>query len=114
MIEIETLDEKEKSYIKEEIYKEITGAIKLLVDEIVDENEILEHIRNILRKQHIIIKNIDKEENVIKKRRGLEIKEIRIRAICHYLREFTIVVTYEAVGTKKTYWIKDWGSSLII
>jgi len=114
MIEIETLDEKEKSYIKEEIYKQIIGAIKLLVDEIIDENEILEHIRNTLRKQHIVIKNIDIEENVIKRKRGLEIKEIRIRVICHYLREFTIVITYEAVGTRKTYWIKEWGSSLII
>ena len=114
MIEIETLDEREKSYIKEEIYKQIIGAIKLLVDEIVDENEILEHIENTLKKQHIIIKNIDKEENVIKRKRGLEIKEIRIRTICHYLREFTIVVTYEVVGTKKTYWIKEWGTSLII
>ena len=114
MIEIETLDEREKSYIKEEIYKEIIGAIKLLVDEIVDENEILEHIRNILRKQHIVIKKIDIEENVMKRKRGLEIKEIRIRTICHYLREFEIVVTYEVVGTKKTYWIKEWGTSLII
>jgi hypothetical protein len=111
------IDENEKwkiEYIETEIKNQIMGIVKLMVDEIVDENELIRFIENGLRKLWITIKDIEIENEIVRKKKGLEIKWIKIKLTLNYLKDFRLIINYLVIGTKRTYWIKDYSYTLII
>jgi hypothetical protein len=111
------IDENEKwkiEYIETEIKNQIMGIVKLMVDEIVDENELIRFIESGVKKLWITIKDIEVENEIIRKKKGLEIKWIKIRLTLNYLKDFRLTINYLAIGTKRTYWIKDYSYTLIL
>jgi len=114
---IQEIDENEKwqkEFIENEVLNEIKGVIKMLIDEIVDENELVKFIEKGLRKLWISIRELETETEVIRKRKGLEMKWIRIRMTLYTSRQFKLVISFFVIGTKRTYWIKDYSYTLYL
>jgi hypothetical protein len=101
-------------YIETEIKNQIMGIVKLMVDEIVDENELIRFVENGLKKLWITIKDVEIENEIIRKKKGLEIKWIKIGLTLNYLKDFRLIINYLAIGTKRTYWIKDYTYTLYL
>ena len=114
---IQEIDENEKwqkEFIENEVLNEIKGVIKMLIDEIVDENELVKFIEKGLRKLWISIRELETETEVIRKRKGLEMKWIRIRMTLYTSRQFKLVVSFLVIGTKRVFWIKDYTYTLYL
>ena len=101
-------------YIENEIMNQIKGVIKLMIDEIVDETELIKFIENGLRKLWISIKELETETEIVKKKKGLEIKWIRIRLTLYTTKQFELVISFLAIGTKRVFWIKDYTYTLYL
>jgi len=101
-------------YIETEIKNQIMGIVKLMVDEIVDETELIKFIETGLRKLWITIKDLEVENETIRRKKGLEIKWIKIKMTLNYLKDFRLTINYLVIGTKRTYWIKDYSYTLIL
>ena len=114
---IQQLDENEIwkiEFIENEVMNQIKGVIKLVIDEIMDETELIKFIETGLKKLWISIKDLEVENEVIKKKKGLEIKWIRIRLTLYTTKQFKLVISFLTIGTKKTFWIKDYTYTLYI
>ena len=114
---IQEKDENEKwkyEYIETEVKNQIMGIVKLMVDEIVDENELIRFVENGLKKLWITVKDIEIENEIIKRKKGLEIKWIKIKMTLNYLKDFRLTINYLVIGTKRTYWVKDYSYTLIL
>jgi len=101
-------------YIETEIKNQIMGIVKLMVDEIVDENELIKFIENGLRKLWITVKDIEIENEIIRRKKGLEIKWIKIKLTLNYLKDFRLTINYLVIGSKKVFWVKDYSYTLIL
>jgi Cft2 family RNA processing exonuclease len=101
-------------YIETEIKNQIMGIVKLMVDEIVDENELVRFIETGLKKLWISIKELETETEIIKRKKGLEMKWIRIRLMLYTTKQFELVISFFVIGTKRVFWIKDYTYTLYI
>jgi len=112
--EIEENEKWQIEFIENEVLNEIKGVIKMLIDEIMDETELIKFIENGLRKLWISIRELETETEVIRKRKGLEMKWIRIRMTLYTSRQFKLVISFLVIGTKRVFWIKDYTYTLYL
>ena len=114
---IQQIDENENwrnEYIENEIMNQIKGVIKLMIDEIFDETELIKFIENGLRKLWISIKELETETEIVKKRKGLEMKWIRIRLTLYTTKQFKLVISFFVIGNKRAFWVKDYTYTLYL
>jgi len=114
---IQEIDENEKwqkEFIENEVLNEIKGVIKMLIDEIMDETELIKFIENGLRKLWISIRELETETEVMKKRKGLEMKWIRIRLTLYTTKQFILVISFFVIGNKRVFWVKDYTYTLYL
>jgi len=114
---IQEIDENEKwqkEFIENEVLNEIKGVIKLVIDEIMDETELIKFIENGLRKLWISIKELETETEIVKKRKGLEMKWIRIRLTLYTTKQFILVISFFVIGNKRVFWVKDYTYTLYL
>jgi hypothetical protein len=112
--EIEENEKWKYEYIENEIMNQIKGVIKLAIDEIMDETELIKFIEKGIKKLWITIKELETETEVIRKRKGLEMKWIRIRLTLYTTKQFELVISFFVIGTKRVFWIKDYTYTLYL
>jgi len=101
-------------FIETEIKNQIMGIVKLMIDEIVDENELIRFIEYGLKKLWISIKEEEIEREIVKKRKGLEMKWIRIRLTLYTTKQFKLVISFFVIGNKRAFWVKDYTYTLYL
>ena len=101
-------------FIETEIKNQIMGIVKLMIDEIVDENELIRFIEYGLKKLWISIKEEEIEREIVKKRKGLEMKWIRIRLTLYTTKQFILVISFFVIGNKRVFWVKDYTYTLYL